>query len=68
MKFTASEIAEQVGGEVVGDGGIELAGFAQADAAKPGDLTYGLGEHRWGSALRALRHQRLDLCLVQADS
>ena len=40
MKFTASEIAEQVGGEVVGDGGIEIAGFAQADAAKPGDLTF----------------------------
>ena len=35
MKFTVREIAEQVGGEVVGDGGIELAGFAQADAAKP---------------------------------
>jgi len=44
MKFTASEIAEQVGGEVVGDGGIELAGFAQADAAKPGDLTFAENE------------------------
>ena len=40
MKFTASEIAERIGGEVVGDGGIELAGFAQADAAKSGDLTF----------------------------
>ena len=44
MKFTASEIAEQIGGEVVGDGGIELAGFAQADAAKPGDLTFAENE------------------------
>ena len=44
MKFTASEIAEQVGGEVVGDGGIELAGFAQADAAKLGDLTFAENE------------------------
>ena len=35
MKFTANEIAEQVGGEAVGDGNIELAGFAQADVAKP---------------------------------
>ena len=40
MKFTANEIAEQVGGEAVGDGNIELAGFAQADVAKPGDLTF----------------------------
>ena len=44
MKFTASEIAEQVGGEVVGDGSIELAGFAQADVAKPGDLTFAENE------------------------
>ena len=44
MKFTVREIAEQVGGEVVGDGGIELAGFAQADAAKPGDLTFAENE------------------------
>ena len=44
MKFTASEIAEQVGGEVVGDGSIELASFAQADSAKPGDLTFAENE------------------------
>ena len=42
MKFTANEIAEQVGGEVVGDGSIELAGFAQADVAKPD------AEEDWG--------------------
>ncbi len=44
MNFTVREIAEQVGGEVVGDGGIELGGFAQADAAKPGDLTFAENE------------------------
>ena len=44
MRLTVREIAEQVGGEVVGDGGIELAGFAQADAAKPGDLTFAENE------------------------
>ena len=44
MKFTVREIAEQVGGEVGGDGDIELAGFAQADAAKPGDLTFAENE------------------------
>ena len=40
MKYSASEIAEQVGGEVVGNGDIKLIGFAQADVAKPGDLTF----------------------------
>ena len=40
MSFTANEIAERVDGEVVGDGSIMLVGFAQADAATPGDLTF----------------------------
>ena len=44
MNYTASEIAERIGGEVVGDGGIELGGFAQADAARPGDLTFAENE------------------------
>ena len=44
MKFTANEIAEQVEGEVVGDGDIELAGFAQTNVAKPGDLTFAENE------------------------
>ncbi len=44
MKFTANEIAEQVKGEVVGDGDIELAGFAQTNVAKPGDLTFAENE------------------------
>ena len=44
MNYTASEIAERIGGEVVGDGGIELGGFAQADAASPGDLTFAENE------------------------
>ena len=44
MNYTASEIAEHIGGEVVGDGGIELGGFAQADAARPGDLTFAENE------------------------
>ncbi|MDP6795031.1 MAG: UDP-3-O-(3-hydroxymyristoyl)glucosamine N-acyltransferase [Verrucomicrobiota bacterium] len=40
MKYSASEIAEQVGGEVVGNGDVKLVGFAQADAARAGDLTF----------------------------
>ena len=60
MSFTANEIAERVGGEVVGDGGIELGGFTQADAAMPGDLTFaenkeffGLAEQSQASAILA---------------
>ena len=44
MSFTAKEIAERVGGEFVGDGEIQLTGFAKADAAKPGDLTFAENE------------------------
>ena len=40
MSFTASQIAEKLQGEVLGDGSVELTGFAPADAARPGDLTF----------------------------
>src|SRR5438132_10869550 len=40
MPYTASQIAEQLNGQVVGDGSIELRGFAPADCARPGDLTF----------------------------
>lgn len=38
--FTVAEIAQRVQGEVSGDGSIELCGFAPADVARPGDLTF----------------------------
>jgi UDP-3-O-[3-hydroxymyristoyl] glucosamine N-acyltransferase len=40
MPFTAAQIAQQLHGEVVGDGAVELTGFAPADSARPGDLTF----------------------------
>jgi UDP-3-O-[3-hydroxymyristoyl] glucosamine N-acyltransferase len=40
MPFTIAEIAKHLAGEVVGDGTVVLTGFANADAAKPGDLTF----------------------------
>src|SRR5580692_6278836 len=40
MSLTASQIAEKLQGEVVGDGSITLTGLATADGAKPGDLTF----------------------------
>ena len=40
MTFTATQIAEQLKGEVIGDGAVLLTGFAAADRARPGDLTF----------------------------
>jgi UDP-3-O-[3-hydroxymyristoyl] glucosamine N-acyltransferase len=40
MSFTASEISERVGGEVFGDGATRLTGFASAENARAGDLTF----------------------------
>jgi len=44
MPLTATEIASQLGGEVLGDGSVVLTGFAPADRAKPGDLTFAENE------------------------
>jgi UDP-3-O-[3-hydroxymyristoyl] glucosamine N-acyltransferase len=44
MAFTASEIAQQLEGEVIGDGSVTLTGFAPANAAKMGDLTFAENE------------------------
>jgi UDP-3-O-[3-hydroxymyristoyl] glucosamine N-acyltransferase len=42
--YTAAEIAQQLGGSVEGDASIELTGFAPADAARKGDLTFAENE------------------------
>jgi UDP-3-O-[3-hydroxymyristoyl] glucosamine N-acyltransferase len=42
--FTAAQIAKELDGEVVGDGSTPLTGFAPANAAKPGDLTFAESE------------------------
>jgi len=44
MAFTATEIAKHLDGEVLGDDSATLKGFAQADSAKPGDLTFAENE------------------------
>lgn len=38
--FTTSQIAARLGGQVIGDPNLVLTGFAPADSAKPGDLTF----------------------------
>ncbi|MGO8700051.1 MAG: UDP-3-O-(3-hydroxymyristoyl)glucosamine N-acyltransferase [Limisphaerales bacterium] len=42
--FTAAQIAKELEGEVVGDGSTPLTGFAPANAAKRGDLTFAESE------------------------
>ena len=40
MPLTAAEIARQIDGEVLGDASVHLTGFAPADKARAGDLTF----------------------------
>jgi UDP-3-O-[3-hydroxymyristoyl] glucosamine N-acyltransferase len=45
MPFTAVEIAKHLGATVIGDGSLLLKGFAPADRAQPGDLTFAENEN-----------------------
>jgi UDP-3-O-[3-hydroxymyristoyl] glucosamine N-acyltransferase len=38
--FTAAQLAQQIEGEVIGDGSVQLKGFAPADSAQDGHLTF----------------------------
>ena len=40
MNFTAVQIAKELRGEVLGDGSVMLTGFAPAETARAGDLTF----------------------------
>jgi UDP-3-O-[3-hydroxymyristoyl] glucosamine N-acyltransferase len=42
--FTTAEIAKALDGEVIGDGSLQLTGFAAATAARAGDLTFAENE------------------------
>jgi UDP-3-O-[3-hydroxymyristoyl] glucosamine N-acyltransferase len=42
--FTAAQLAQELQGEVLGDGSVVLTGFAPAVTAKPGDLTFAENE------------------------
>ncbi len=50
MPFTAAEIAKQLGGEVIGDHSLVLTGFAPADRAQAGDLTFAENENYFARA------------------
>jgi UDP-3-O-[3-hydroxymyristoyl] glucosamine N-acyltransferase len=47
---TAAEIAKHIQGKVIGDASIPLTGFAPADSAKPGDLTFAENEDYFARA------------------
>lgn len=42
--MTAAEIAKHLEGQAIGDGSTQLTGFASADKARPGDLTFAENE------------------------
>ena len=44
FKFTTAQLAQQLGAELVGDGSIEITGFAPAESAVPGCLTFAENE------------------------
>jgi len=44
MSFTAAQIAQLLGGEVLGDPSLVLTGFAPADRARPNELTFAENE------------------------
>jgi UDP-3-O-[3-hydroxymyristoyl] glucosamine N-acyltransferase len=50
MSFTAAEIARLLSGEVIGDPALVLRGFAPADRAQPGDLTFAENENYFARA------------------
>jgi UDP-3-O-[3-hydroxymyristoyl] glucosamine N-acyltransferase len=50
MPYTAAEIAKLLGGEVLGDAALVLKGFAPADRAQAGDLTFAENENYFARA------------------
>src|SRR6266481_545845 len=50
MPFTVAEIAHLLGGEAMGDPNLVLKGFAPADRAQAGDLTFAENENYFARA------------------
>ncbi len=50
MSFTVAQIAEKIRGEVIGNGDTPLTGFASADNARSGDLTFAEKEEYFKAA------------------
>jgi len=50
MTITAAQIAEQLQGQILGDGSVPLTGLAPADCARAGDLTFAESEAYFAAA------------------
>ncbi len=50
MPFTATDIAKHLAGEVLGDANLVIKGFAPADRAQAGDLTFAENENYFARA------------------
>ncbi len=50
MSLTAATVAEHLGGQILGDPATPLSGFAPADKARPGDLTFAENATYFGRA------------------
>ena len=48
--FTAAALAQELGAELIGDGSIQLTGFAPADRAQAGHLTFAENEEYFAKA------------------
>lgn len=48
--FTAADLAQQLAGEIIGDGSVNITGFAHASSAKSGDLTFAENEKYFSTA------------------
>ena len=48
--FTTSQLAEQLAAELIGDGSIQITGFAPADQAQAGQLTFAENEDYFAKA------------------
>src|SRR5688572_18338612 len=63
MPYTALQIADLIGGTVIGDGTVPISGIAPAVSARPGDLTFAENELYFERA----EHSAASAVLIDAD-
>jgi UDP-3-O-[3-hydroxymyristoyl] glucosamine N-acyltransferase len=61
MKITLGEIAERIGGELVGDSSVEISGVSGIREAEEGDVTF-LANPRYEAYLRDTRASAVIMC------
>ncbi len=71
--YTVSELAELLGGVVLGDGTVTISGLGSLETAKPGELTFlanpkyasKVADTAAGAVLMAAGAERFDKCAIQ---